>query len=581
MAYLVLARRYRPQSFTELIGQEHIITILTNAINSGRIHHAFLFTGARGTGKTSTARLLAKALNCENGPTPNPCNTCSHCTDIMAGKEVDVLEIDGATNTGVENVRALREDIRFLPSSGRYRVVIIDEVHMLTVSAFNALLKTLEEPPSHVIFIFATTEPHKIPATILSRVQRFDFKRVALSRLTQHVTEILEKEGFKIEEEAATLIAIEGEGSVRDTLSILDQILANQMEGEITARDVAGVLGLTDRQVLRDVSEALLLRDGAKVFTLLNKVFYEGYDIVHFTKSLVGWLRDLLVVKTVDDPEGLVSLTERELSTLRTFLSPYTPQHIHHMFLRLFNGFDSVSRSLTPKTALELLLMDIVLAEPLSPAKELFHTLSQLENAVKSGVSNAAPQRFQSTPPSPERGAPAQPQHPRQAVPAPAQPIQQKSAPRGTSLAERFSSLAGEPPKSAPPPPQKASTTAATASSTAQELPGQSGSFGFKQWTTLLDSISKSHGRAFVVLQGGRFSSRHMPGGGIEISLVFPDENAFSMRYINAERRTLELVFSEKLGLPVTLVFEDNTKENMGPSWQKLPEGVPVASPWN
>ncbi|MBU1512164.1 DNA polymerase III subunit gamma/tau, partial [Myxococcota bacterium] len=184
MAYLVLARRYRPQTFSELVGQDHIVTILSNAITGGRVHHAFLFTGARGTGKTTTARILAKSLNCVEGPTTTPCNKCHHCADIAASKDVDVLEIDGATNTGVDSVRALREDIRYLPSSGRYRIVIIDEVHMLTTSAFNALLKTLEEPPPHVIFILATTEPHKIPATILSRVQRFDFHRVDTDVLT-------------------------------------------------------------------------------------------------------------------------------------------------------------------------------------------------------------------------------------------------------------------------------------------------------------------------------------------------------------------------------------------------------------
>src|SRR5438128_7916286 len=223
MAYLVLARKYRPQRFGELVGQEHIARTLTNAIAAKRVHHAFLFTGARGVGKTSAARILAKALCCAEGPTANPCGKCDFCREIAEGRSVDVLEIDGASNTGVDDVRTLREGVRYLPSKGRKKVYIIDEVHMLSTSAFNALLKTLEEPPEHVVFVFATTEVHKIPSTIMSRCQRYDFKLIPTARLTEHLAGILTTEKLGFDDEGLRLVARQAAGSVRDALSLLDQ----------------------------------------------------------------------------------------------------------------------------------------------------------------------------------------------------------------------------------------------------------------------------------------------------------------------------------------------------------------------
>ena len=226
MSYLVLARKWRPQTFADLVGQEHVSRTLANAIQAGRVHHAFLFTGARGVGKTSAARIFAKALNCETGPTATPCNVCPSCKEITAGQSVDVFEIDGASNTGVDDVRELRENIRYLPSRSRFKIIIIDEVHMLSINAFNALLKTLEEPPDHAKFIFATTEPHKIPVTILSRCQRFDFRKIALPRVTARLREIVDAEGIRISDRALGLVARRGEGSMRDSLSTLDQVIA-------------------------------------------------------------------------------------------------------------------------------------------------------------------------------------------------------------------------------------------------------------------------------------------------------------------------------------------------------------------
>ncbi len=241
MSYLVLARKYRPQRFEDLVGQEHVARTLCNAIALQRVHHAFLFTGARGVGKTSAARILAKALCCALGPTATPCGTCEFCREIVGGQSVDVLEIDGASNTGVDDVRTLRESVRYAPAKGKSKVYIIDEVHMLSTSAFNALLKTLEEPPPHVVFIFATTEVHKIPSTIMSRCQRYDFKLVPTARLTDHLSQVLTQEGIAFERDGLRLLARQAAGSVRDGLSLLDQVIAYVGKDTITHQRVAEI----------------------------------------------------------------------------------------------------------------------------------------------------------------------------------------------------------------------------------------------------------------------------------------------------------------------------------------------------
>ncbi len=429
MAYLVLARRYRPSTFAELVGQDHIVTILSNAITSSRVHHAFLFTGARGTGKTTTARILAKSINCVNGPTVTPCNACSHCLDIAACKDVDVLEIDGATNTGVDSVRALREDIRYLPASGKYRIVIIDEVHMLTTSAFNALLKTLEEPPPHVIFILATTEPHKIPATILSRVQRFDFHRVDADVLTNYLMGLLQSEGFSAKRDALRIIALEGEGSVRDSLSLLDQVLAHHIEGEITAEEVSRVLGLSDRRALLQMAFALLSRNGQEVFDLLQTIFRDGHDLVHFTKSLAGCLRDLALCRLAEDPLKFLPLTPAEITEITEKTRSHTPEHITHLFSRVFFGIDQVARAPSARMALEMVLCEILLAEPLAPLSDLFSRLENLETRnpgsfqATQAVLSPKPQKGRSRDSSPHTTAQENPAFDRKSPPAdPASP---------------------------------------------------------------------------------------------------------------------------------------------------------------
>src|SRR3990167_1026148 len=278
MSYIVLARKWRPTVFEKVVGQEHVTTTLRNAIIEKRIAHAYLFSGPRGVGKTTVARIFAKALNCSHGPTPSPCNECQSCKEITTNISVDVIEIDGASNTSVDNVREIRENIKYLPSRGRYRIYIIDEVHMLSNPAFNALLKTLEEPPSHAIFIFATTESHKIPDTVLSRCQRFDFKRISLKEIQDHIKFVAKTEGVNIADKAIYLIAREVDGSLRDAHSLLDQVIAFA-GSDIKESDVVDALGLLDRTLLFQLSEAIIDKNGKGCLKLVEKVYNFGYDL--------------------------------------------------------------------------------------------------------------------------------------------------------------------------------------------------------------------------------------------------------------------------------------------------------------
>jgi DNA polymerase-3 subunit gamma/tau len=292
--YVVIARRYRPQTFEELVGQEHVARALQQAISSDRVGHAYLFTGARGVGKTSAARILAKALNCEQGPTPAPCNQCDVCHRVSTGDDVDVLEIDGASNRGIDEIRQLRQNVAVRPSRVRFKIYIIDEVHMLTKEAFNALLKTLEEPPEHVKFIFATTEPHKIPITILSRCQRFDFAGISSSAINERLSQIAASEGVQIEAEALQILASRAAGSMRDSQSLLEQLLAARRE-RITASDINQLLGIAPAERLSGLVRQLANRDAAGALGELDATLRDGVDVGLLLDQLVGYFRDVLV----------------------------------------------------------------------------------------------------------------------------------------------------------------------------------------------------------------------------------------------------------------------------------------------
>ena len=381
MSYLVLARKSRPQNFSEVIGQRAVVTTLQNSIKRGRVAHAILFSGVRGVGKTTLARIMAKAINCQGGGENPPCNQCQSCRDINAGTSLDLYEIDGASNRGIQEIRELKEKIRFLPVSGQHRIIIIDEVHMLTTEAFNALLKTLEEPPEHVYFMFATTELHKIPITILSRCQQFELKRVSADDLRRHFTRLAQGEGINIEAAAMSLIVREAEGSVRDGLSLLDQVLSFGAE-TITASDVIEVLGLVSREVLHRLAEALLLGEAGAALAALAEIFSFGMDVKRFGTDLLACFRNLMLCK-IDGAAGLFDLPEDEIATLRRLAEGHNLATIHQKLALLMRLTEDIRHSNQPHLALECGFLAIIEAGNVEPVVDLLEKL----NGVLAGQS--------------------------------------------------------------------------------------------------------------------------------------------------------------------------------------------------
>lgn len=385
MSYLVLARKYRPQSFEDLVGQEHVSQTLGNAITTGRVHHAFLFTGARGVGKTSAARIFAKALNCERGLSPRPCNECQSCLEISAGQGLDVFEIDGASNTGVDDIRELRENIRYLPSRSRFKIFIIDEVHMLSINAFNALLKTLEEPPGHAKFIFATTEPHKIPITILSRCQRFDFRKIPLPLIIARLAAIAGTEHIDISERSLGLIARRGEGSMRDALSAFDQVIAFCGES-VGDEDVQGLLGMVDRRLLFDTLEGVLTHDGRRVLHGVCRVDDLGHSFRQFCRELVEALRSLVVLKVVPDPEGLLDGAPDELEELRRLADSVELEDLERAVTVLVRTEGELAGSSFPRLVLEMALVRLAHLPAGRDVATLVRRMEDLQRRFDGGI---------------------------------------------------------------------------------------------------------------------------------------------------------------------------------------------------
>ena len=365
MSYTALYRKFRPDNFADVKGQDHIVTTLTNQINANRIGHAYLFCGTRGTGKTTVAKILAKAVNCQHPVNGSPCNECEMCKAIQAGTSMNVIEIDAASNNGVDNIREIREEVTYRPTEGNYKVYIIDEVHMLSTGAFNALLKTLEEPPSYVIFILATTEAHKIPITILSRCQRYDFHRISIDTIAARLTELLKAEGVEAEEKAVRYVAKAGDGSMRDALSLLDQCIAFYLGQTLTYDKVLEVLGAVDTEVFSKLLRKVLAGDVTAAIRILEELIVGGRELSQFVGDFTWYMRNLLLVKTSDNPEEAIDVSSENLKLLKEE-SEMTDIDTLMRYIRIFSELSNQIRFATQKRV----LVEIALIKLCRPAME-------------------------------------------------------------------------------------------------------------------------------------------------------------------------------------------------------------------
>ena len=424
MSYLVIARKWRPQSFADIAGQEHITRTLQNAIRADRIAHAFLFTGVRGVGKTTAARILAKALNCAKGPTPDPCNECTQCQEIAQGSSIDVLEIDGASNRGIDEIRQIIENVRYQPANCRFKIYIIDEVHQVTKDAFNALLKTLEEPPPSVKFILATTEPHRLPDTILSRCQRYDFRRIKLREIVERLGAIAKSEGLDITDGALVLLAREADGSMRDAQSLLEQVLALAEPSDAKAKQEAvdevllqDILGLAERRILYEISAAVLAGNAHRCVELVAEVINQGRDLNRLARDLVEHFRNLLVARLTSVGRGagaskqsaaaqLLDLPDQEIADLAEQSRPISVETLLDYLDFMAAGDEEIARSATPRFALESVLIRLAGLPNTLPVAELIERLERLERksvsgAGKPGASHPSEKAASATQPEP------------------------------------------------------------------------------------------------------------------------------------------------------------------------------------
>ncbi len=501
--YQVLYRKYRPRVFADVYGQDHVTSTLKNEIKEGRISHAYLFTGSRGTGKTTCAKILAKAVNCPNAVDGEPCNACEICKGLDSGTIYDVVEIDAASNNGVDNIRDLREEVNYTPTRGKYRVYIIDEVHMLSTGAFNALLKTLEEPPAHVIFILATTEVHKLPATILSRCQRFDFKRIQPETMAVRLQQVAGLEGMELAPDAATLIARIADGALRDGLSILDQCAGRSKQ--ITAQLVSEVAGLAGREALYRLSDAVLARDSSAAVEELAQLHENSYDMERLCVEMINHFRNFMMVKTVKKSRELIICTDDEYKHIEESAGQFTLAQI----LRGLDLFQStlvkIKGGATPRIEMEMAFVRLCEPKLETDPDAINQRLSALERAVQNGVP-AAPVKTVQSPAPAAHPAPAQPTVPptSQPTPAAAAPAPEPEPVSATS-AEPVSAPVPEPAPVQPEPPvplepAAAAPAPAPAADSEQKL--------FMQWADLMEILHRTDIALFGVLSGSQGYTR-------------------------------------------------------------------------
>jgi DNA polymerase-3 subunit gamma/tau len=478
--YQVLYRKYRPKVFADVYGQEHIVSTLKNEIKENRISHAYLFTGSRGTGKTTCAKILAKAVNCEHCTDGEPCNECEVCKGLDSGTIYDVVEIDAASNNGVDNIRELREEVNYTPTRCKYRVYIIDEVHMLSAGAFNALLKTLEEPPAHVIFILATTEVHKLPATILSRCQRFDFKRIQPETMAVRLKQVAGFEGFELTDDAAILIARIADGALRDGLSILDQCAGrnNTIDSEL----VAEVAGLAGTQSLHELAGAVRDRDSSHAMSVISQLYANSYDMERLCVEMINHFRNYLIVKTVRDSRGLIICTDNEYDEICTGAKGFSLENVINALDLFQDTLTKIKTGASARTELEMAFVKLCEPKLDNSPQAVLDRIAQLELAVKRGVpaaETAAPE------PQPEPEPVVKTEEPEPQISA-ANPAEEEKAQPAPPAEE--AQAENTPPAPAPAAPQ----------------PADNSQYPFEQWNDFMDAIHNRDIALFGVLNDAK-----------------------------------------------------------------------------
>jgi len=507
MGYLVLARKYRPQTFAEMSGQEHVVRTLSNALARGQLAHAFLFTGPRGVGKTTAARLVAKAVNCEKGPTAEPCGRCTACVEIAEGRAVDVVEIDAASNNGVDNVRDIVEAVKYRPARDRYKVFVVDEVHMLSTGAFNALLKTLEEPPEHVLFVLATTDVHKVPETIVSRCQRFDFRRLGLEEIVGQLRKVAEAEAMKLSDAALALVARAAEGGMRDALSLLDRVRASCGDAPDDAA-VADAIGAVDPAAVSRIVRAMLARDAAAILGEVQALFDRGQEMKRVAEEIVRWLRDVTVAKLA--PGVPLELPEAERQEVAAQAARAEAAQLGRLFDIAQRAVLDVKLAEQPRYALEVALLKGAL---LAPGSDVADLVARLEALAGAG----------SGPPRPAREAP-----PRAREPSPQAPAPRPLAPVGTPGCAAGTERQEPAPDAAPEGETLADRWRAAVDDLARECPA------------LAPALKQA---ALVALDPGEVRVRFAPGSG------YP-------ALVERRRADVERAFSRFFGRPIRLAVE-------------------------
>ena len=543
MSYQVIARKYRPQFFDDVAGQRLITDTLKNAVVKGRVAHGYIFSGARGVGKTTTARILAKSLNCAQGPTVTPCGECPSCVEIAQGNSVDVFEIDAASNRGIDEIRQLRETVRYLPARDLYRIFIIDEAHMLTTEAFNALLKTLEEPPPRSLFVLCTTEPHKLPTTIQSRCQHFSFRLLDYSEIYSRLEWVAKQEQIAADEGALSAIAEAAEGSLRDALSLLDQAIASSAE-RLEEAHVRQLLGVVPVQVLTELLEAIGAGNTGKVLETVERVAAEGYELNHFCSEFTRYIRNLAVAKSCGAESPLLQLPSNERAVMARLREQFSEEDIARFFQIVVRTENEMRYALNPRFQLELGLIKMAHAARLAPLESL---LAELSGARATVVAKSEPGRPGGLSPSAPAAGKKPEYAPRTAPPANV-PERQPERPRNPEKTpERQSIPQPRPVSSAPPPPS-------------QPLPEALGDPRLSKIKSLAFGQSKLLSSCLEPVSGWRFENG-------EVKFIFPKSDSWAVSFLSAreQQERLEALCAEVLGQPVRICVTLDSEERMGP----------------